>query len=288
MNTDFFAKIRRTTIIALFADDELAEILALKGGNALSLVHGITSRTSIDLDFSIKQDFADFPDAKKRIFRVLKDRFDSAGYVVFDEKLLIKPQIEGEDLRPWWGGYELNFKLIEKERYDVLVQTKPKKLGIEATVTGPGNQRVFKVDFSKYEHIEGKEAHELDDYSIYVYTPEMIFIEKLRAICQQMPDYADPRSASPRARDFFDIHETIEKRNIDLTSPENVELLRLIFEAKKAPVSLLLGVGDTREFHRPDWPSVETSVADNSVERFDFYFDYVLQRIGQLKALGVI
>lgn len=46
-----FATIRRTAIIALFADDELADMLALKGGNALSLVHGITSRTSVDLDF---------------------------------------------------------------------------------------------------------------------------------------------------------------------------------------------------------------------------------------------
>src|ERR1035438_7989116 len=82
-----FATIRRTTIIALFADDELAGMLALKGGNALSLVYGITSRTSLDLDFSIKQDFPDFSRARERIFRVLKDRFDSAGYVVFDEKL---------------------------------------------------------------------------------------------------------------------------------------------------------------------------------------------------------
>jgi predicted nucleotidyltransferase component of viral defense system len=76
-------------------------MLALKGGNALSLVHGITSRTSIDLDFSIAQDFPDFPRANERIFRMLKDRFDSAGYVVFDEKLIPKPRINGEDLMPW-------------------------------------------------------------------------------------------------------------------------------------------------------------------------------------------
>lgn len=100
-----FATIRRTTIIALFADDELASMLALKGGNALSLIHGITSRTSIDLDFSIARDFPDFPRAKERIFHLLKDRFDSIGYIVFDEKLTPKPVIDGEDLKPWWGGY---------------------------------------------------------------------------------------------------------------------------------------------------------------------------------------
>src|ERR1039458_2378017 len=101
-----FAAIRRTTITALFADDELAGMLALKGGNALRLVHGITTRTSVDLDFSIAQDFPDFPRTKERIFRVLKDRFDSAGYTVLDAKILPKPKIEGEDTMPWWGGYE--------------------------------------------------------------------------------------------------------------------------------------------------------------------------------------
>ena len=283
-----FATIRRTTIIALFADDELAGMLALKGGNALSLVHGITSRTSVDLDFSIAQDFPDFPRAKERIFRLLKDRFDSAGYVVFDEKLTPKPRIDGEDTKPWWGGYELNFKLIRKERYEELLRSRPDKLRIEAMETGPGQKRVFKVDLSKCEYIAGKEKCELDDYAIYVYSPEMIVIEKLRAICQQMPEYAAPHTTTARARDFFDIYETIIKRSIDLTTPANLELLRLIFDAKRAPLALLARVGETREFHRPDWAAVETTVAGEQIEGFDFYFDFVLAQIERLKALGVI
>lgn len=283
-----FATIRRTTIIALFADDELAGMLALKGGNALSLVHGITSRTSVDLDFSIAQDFPDFPRAKERIFRLLKDRFDSAGYVVFDEKLTPKPRIDNEDTKPWWGGYELNFKLIRKERYEELLRSRPDKLRIEAMETGPGQKRVFRVDLSKYEYIASKEKRELDDYAIYVYSPEMIVIEKLRAICQQMPEYTGSAPASARARDFFDIYETITKRNIDLTTPANLELLRLIFDAKRAPLDLLARVGETREFHRPDWAAVETTVAGEKVEGFDFYFDFVQTQIERLKTFGVM
>ncbi len=195
-----FATIRRTTIIALFADDELAGMLALKGGNALSLVHGITSRTSVDLDFSIAQDFSDFPRTKERIFHLLRDRFDSAGYAVFGEKITLKSLNDGEDTRPWWGGYELNFKLIRKERYEELLRSKPGKLSIEAMPIGPGQKRVFKVDLSKYEYIVGKEKRELDHHSIYVYTPEMIVLEKLRAICQQMPEYTDPRTRSSPPR----------------------------------------------------------------------------------------
>jgi len=282
-----FATIRRTTIIALFADDELAGMLALKGGNALSLVHGITSRTSVDLDFSITQDFPDFPHSKERIFRVLKDRFDSAGYVVLDAKLVPKPRIDGEDLKPWWGGYELSFKLISKERYEQL-RSRPGKLSIEAMETGPNKRRVFTVDLSKHEYTQGREEHDLDDYTIYVYTPEMIVIEKLRAICQQMPEYPHMGRASARARDFFDIYETVTRRAIDLTTSENIERLHHIFEAKEVPLSLLTKVGNFREFHRPDWPSVEESVAGGKVESFDFYFDFVLGEIERLKALGKV
>ena len=45
----------------------------LKGGNALSLVHGLSERTSLDLDFSMDADFADVEDARRRIFYAVKD-----------------------------------------------------------------------------------------------------------------------------------------------------------------------------------------------------------------------
>jgi len=48
-----FDEIRRLTITALFSDDELYEQIVLKGGNAISLVYGYSSRVSLDLDFSI-------------------------------------------------------------------------------------------------------------------------------------------------------------------------------------------------------------------------------------------
>jgi len=47
---------------------------------------------------------------------------------------------------------------------------------------------------------------EFGEYSIPVYTLEMIAIEKLRATCQQMPEYGIRGAATQRARDFYDIH----------------------------------------------------------------------------------
>jgi hypothetical protein len=215
-----FAEIRRLTITALFADDKLVDELVLKGGNALNIVYELTTRTSLDLDFSMEKDFEDLKDIEARISRALSDRFDSAGYVVFDLTLLPKPQVEGFDERPWWGGYELNFKFIEKEKH-LAFRDDLERLRRSAAVLGPRQRRTFRVDMSKHEFIQGKVSKELDHYTIYVYPPAMLAIEKLRAICQQMPEYGMRGHRTARARDFYDIHQILTKTGIDLMSADN-------------------------------------------------------------------
>lgn len=278
-----FAEVRRVAITAMFSDDRLLEHLVLKGGNALSLVYGLSSRTSLDLDFSMDSDFPDINDARERLFRALHERFDAVGFVVFDEQLKPKPRLDREDTKPWWGGYELRFKIIEQQKYQAF-KNRPDKLRINATVTGEKQERTFSVDLSKCEYTEGKVSRELDYYTIYVYTPEMIVIEKLRAICQQMPEYPHKGYPSARARDFYDIFRVVTKLGIDLANGDNLDLARHIFEAKRVPLSLLVKIGDHREFHRPDWPAVRDS-ATEAVEEFDFYFDFVLGQVARLKAL---
>src|SRR5258708_1408102 len=82
--SDVLLEIRKLAIVAMFADDVLLQHLVLKGGNALDIVLGITGRTSVDLDFSIEGDFKDVNDIKRRAQKAIKDRFDSAGFEVFD------------------------------------------------------------------------------------------------------------------------------------------------------------------------------------------------------------
>ncbi len=81
------------------------------------------------------------------ILRTLLDRLDSVGYVVFDFDLKPKPCLEGPDEMPWWGGYEINFKLIERQKYQIL-QTRPEKLRTDALVIAPNQRRTFKIDLS--------------------------------------------------------------------------------------------------------------------------------------------
>ena len=81
---DFFEEVRRLRVTALFSDDVLFDQLVLKGGNAVTLIHGFGLRASFDLDSSLKGDFPYIEDSKHRAFRALEVRFSTAGYTVFD------------------------------------------------------------------------------------------------------------------------------------------------------------------------------------------------------------
>lgn len=279
-----FAQIRRTAIEALFSDDVLTEYLVLKGGNALNLVYGITSRASIDLDFAMGQDFENSEDARRRVFLALQNRFDAAGYVVFDEEFEVCPDLQGgPDEKPWWGGYQISFKLIERQKYQSL-KDNPKRLRDNALALGSGSKRPFKIDLSKCEYTEGKVEHEIGIFTIYAYTPEMIAVEKLRAICQQMREYPHTGNKTARARDFYDIYQVLTTRKIDLGTEENRDLVRRIFEAKQVPLSLLGNLSRERDSHRTDWQSV-IDTTTGELHDFDFYFDFVLDQVESLKSL---
>jgi predicted nucleotidyltransferase component of viral defense system len=280
-----FAEVRRLTIVALFSDDHLFEQLVLKGGNALNLVYGLSPRTSLDLDFSIERDFTDLNDTRKRIFRAVRERFSSVGLVVFDESFEPKPPVPGPNQPPWWGGYELRFKLIEEARYKALGGSL-EALRRNALVVGREQQRKFSVDISKYEYCEGSVEREMDSYTIYVYSPEMIVVEKLRAICQQMPEYVLRSQPSARARDFYDIWRVMTATGLNLATPEIIELARHVFAAKEVPLELLAKMRNQREVHRPDWHAVAAAVAE-SLNDFDFYFEFVVERVAALEALWV-
>jgi Nucleotidyl transferase AbiEii toxin, Type IV TA system len=276
------ADIRRLVIIAMFSDDALFDQLTLKGGNAVNLVHRLGSRSSIDVDLSLQKDFDDVADSRERIFRALQARFSEVGFTVFDEHFDKRPAEEraGDEK---WGGYQVEFKLFETAKY-APVKHDPDRTSREALVIGPADQRIFRIHISKYEYCEGKVQADLKDYSIYVYTPAMIAIEKLRAICQQMPEYPMRRYSTPRARDFYDIFATITGVGVILDSGENLELLRNIFSAKAVDLRLIPRIEIYREFHRQDWPSVELTTS-GTLESFDYYFDFVVEQTKLLKTL---
>jgi predicted nucleotidyltransferase component of viral defense system len=265
--------IRTAVISALFSVDVFYDRLVLKGGNALRLVYAIQDRSSLDLDFSLDGDFDNFEEAREALISALKDRLDSAGYHCFDESLEPRPRRGSGE----WGGYQLEFKAISKDKFRSLGGNLD-RIRREALTLDAAQSRIWTVQISKFEHCDGKARHELDSQTIFVYTPEMIVIEKLRALCQQMPEYSHRRhQPAPRARDFYDIHEIL-KRLIsveDLQTPEAAGMARAIFAAKEVPLSLLSNLASTRDFHAIDWPSVEQSIIGDRYS-FEHYFGYVV------------
>jgi hypothetical protein len=113
----------------------------------------------------------------------------------------------------------------------------------------------------------------------------MIAIEKLRAICQQMPEYTLQRRPSARARDFYDIHLIVSLIGMNLNSSENLELVRHIFAAKEVPLRLLGRIKEQKEFHRPDWDSVKLSSNNPDLAEFDDYFNFVVEQVNSMKKL---
>ncbi len=263
--------IRTLMLVAVASDDDLVERLVLKGGNALEIVHRIGERASLELDFSVDGDLEDLEDVRRRLFQALRDRFDSVGLILFDERL--DPRPEGSETARW-GGYVAQFKLIERDRYRQL-NGDLDAMRREAHVSGPAHQRVFTIEISKFEYCEGKMEAQVDEYTCYVYTLAMIATEKLRAICQQMPDYPKRRNPTPRARDFYDIEVIVNYGGVSLVAEESLVLVQRMFEIKEVPIRLLARIGAYREFHRQDWPAVQNAVRVK-LRDFDYYFDFVL------------
>lgn len=288
---DKLKEIRKLVIISLFSDDDLMNIFVLKGGNALDIAHDINSRASVDIDISIESDFSqdELETVRKKIERALKVTFREAGFEVFDINIQPQPTRQYPETKEFWGGYTLEFKIIEKEKYKIY-GSDIDSLRRNATVVGDRDRRKFKVDISKFEYCKTKEEVILDGYTIYVYTPLMVVYEKLRAICQQMDEYVKMVGTHKRgrAKDFFDIYTILENTDsqIDFYAPQNLEVLKEIFKAKRVPLHLLGKIVNEREFHRDSFSAVRDAVYANvDIEDYDFYFDYVVEKVKGLESL---
>lgn len=287
MVKDILDLIKRRTIAALVSDDVFMGILVLKGGNALDVAYDITSRGSIDIDFSIENDFTERERnrLKNQSEFLLDKEFTRENLKVFDVVFTEKPKIMDDSVKDFWGGYLLEFKIIELEKFHNYSHDID-KLRREAFSIGKRGSTKFKVDISKYEYTAQSKMRDLDGAIAQVYTPEMICIEKLRAICQQTDEYRKiikSMRTRPRARDFYDIINLCEHFSLSFSKAENIEQAKLIFEAKKVPLSFIGLIPDYKDFHFKDWESVVQSIEQNSkVEPFDYYFNRVLEHFSHL------
>ena len=289
---DLIEKIKRITLKALISDDYLFETLTLKGGNALNMIHKLNHRGSRDIDFSIEEDFTEsFDDVKERIQRTLESTFLEEKYVVIDFHFDNTPEIVTEDLRDFWGGYEINFKIIDLERYE-LYKHDADLLTKRAIAVSENSSTKIEIDISKFEYVGEKERHEVDGLRVYVYAPIMILFEKVRAICQQTNEYNSivkrtRGKQKGRARDFYDIKSIMDySLGIDIYSEESQELLKKVFEAKRVPIEFIKLIRDYKDLHEENFQSVQSTIsASIKLESFDSYFYNVVESFEKLLAM---
>lgn len=286
----FFKRIRRLAIIAMFSDDDLMNRLVLKGGNALDIAYSMELRSSIDLDFSMEGEFyaEEIDDIKSKLRKCLSETFRMEAYEVFDFTFAERPPEVTADMADFWGGYLVEFKIIAKAKYNGLT-VDLNSLRKQSEEVDPSAGKKFRIEISRFEYCARKREQELDNYTIYVYSPEQIVVEKIRSICQQMPEYGKivkSRSQLPRPRDFFDIYTTIEHFGIDLTADQNLDLIRCSFESKRVPLALISRIRDCRDYHSQAFDGVKDTVyAGIELKDFKFYFDYVVSECEKLKPL---
>lgn len=284
---DSLNKIRKLAIISLFHDDDLLSLFVLKGGNALNIIYGINNRASMDIDISMENDLTkeELKEFESKLKLAFDQVFNVNGFHVFDFKINPTPKTIPLEYAHFWGGYTVELKIIEEDQYKQFSDSID-QLRRRAVVVGAGQEKILKIDISKYEFITPKTLKYLDGYGIYVYTPVMVVYEKLRAICQQMEEYVQYVSTNrkPRARDFFDIYTIVEKWSspVDVYNLHNIKLLPQIFDIKRVPTNFLCLMENYREYHRDNFNSVQDTVIVDRLESYDFYFDYVLEMTRKL------
>ena len=107
--------------------------------------------------------------------RALTSRFAYVGFVPFDVKLFPKPSTENEDLGPRWGGYQLEFKLIDEKRHRSFGSEIPRlrreePVGVTFSISIPSkDEREFhRADWPAVRGAVAEQPQEFDFYFDFV------------------------------------------------------------------------------------------------------------------------
>lgn len=258
-------------IVALYRSPAVSDLLLLKGGSAMRLFDGLDSRISIDVDFSIENSI----DANHKVFAEmqnhLSETFASHGYEVLDFRAQKRPRRRRPGFPESWGGWACEFKLVNLRHKDHSIETKRRN----ALIPDGANSPRIALDLSEHEYCGKRRTKTMRGVRVHAYSREMLVLEKLRAICQEHPDYPFRQEGRNRARDYFDIHElTVE------TDDEFIQrckrFIRRVFESKQVPMWVLGEFWNDSwvDSHRRGFDQVKDTVRGH-VHDFDVYLEHL-------------
>ena len=272
MDFDKLRFIRKLVLIAIFSDDDLMDRFVVKGGSAIDLIYKLDSRASVDIDLSMEDDFseAELTVVKQKLDVAIRQTFEEHDYTIFDFNITEKPRNLSPDLSGFWGGYQVEFKIQTLDNKSI-ISTNIEMARKTSQIIGLNNSKKFTIDISKFEYCKEKESVEIDGYTMYAYTPKMIVIEKLRAICQQMAEYPinQGKTKKSRPRDFYDI--TVIVNHYGMTFDEDdFELIQAVFGLKKVDLGLLSLIPNYKDFFSQDLESLRETLIASRLAQFNF------------------
>lgn len=270
------------SVLAVFKDPILAKRLVLKGGSALRMLDHERNRLSIDADFSVQGAITAEATYFSRIERALRRRFKPLGYEVLDFRYTPRPKQRKPELPDWWKGWLCEFKLLALEFRGLSLEAQRR----HALIPEGSNSSIIDMEISEYEYCGAERKKTIRGVVVHGYTRELLAMEKLRAICQQHPDYRF-RSSKNRARDFYDIYSLCSQLDEGFIRRCRKHL-PAVFSAKEVPLSLLKSLWDE------EFLSVQRSgfvqVADSTkgvVQNFDIYLEHLRYLLMQIFPDGV-
>jgi predicted nucleotidyltransferase component of viral defense system len=272
-----------TTLTAIYSQNIFSENLYLKGGQALRIKENLRNRFSADIDFSTPTTIGEHEIFFEMIEAGLNKEYYEEGYYVFDFKFSRKPKYKKEGTPDFWGGWGFEYKVVENsKRNDPL-----ENLRREALVPEGATSPAIRVDISEYEYCGSVERIKVKSTNIRVYSRALLLLEKIRAICQQHPDYKY-KSGNNRSRDYYDI-ERLWSLVLTSNNPEDFIKecslhIEKVFLAKGVSLVLLEKIFDPSfiEIQKSGWISVVTTVKGN-LKEFSYYNESLRLLIKDIK-----
>lgn len=268
---------------ALYSHDLFYQLFHLKGGQALRLGSQIKDRFSKDIDFSIEYEIKEKDPFFSTLKEVLETHFLSMGWSVFDFAPVRRPKQPQQNLIGW-GGWCVEFKLIDKNKMHLSLED----LQRQALVPKGSDSSKIVIDISENEYCGAVETVMINTVNIKIYSRALLILEKIRAICQQHPDYAHRKIFKNRARDYYDIERLYQKclqeNRVEEWSQQACEHIKKVFQAKDVPLDLLNKIFEPTfvENQRRSWPSVQSTVA-GKLQDFDYYNETLKNIIDDLQ-----
>jgi len=136
------------------------------------------------------------------------------------------------------------------------------------------NSPKITIDISEHEYCGSRRTRTIEGIKILGYSRELLVLEKLRAICQQHPDYEFKLSKN-RSRDFYDIFELTTDMDEDFLKKCTYHLAK-VFAAKAVPLQILKALWN-EEFideQRRGFEQVKDTVR-GKVYDFDVYVEHI-------------